>query len=108
VVIVDNDLKIRRFTASAQKLLKISPFDVGRSITNINPRFPVEDLEKMLTEVITRLMVVCEEVAGVDNRWYEMRVRPYLTSEKKIDGAVISFVDVTERRLLENERISHT
>ena len=37
-----------------------------------------------------------------------MRVRPYLTSEKKIDGAVISFVDITERKLLEKERNLHT
>ena len=108
VVIVDNDLKIRRFTASAQELLKISPSDVGHLITNVNPGFPIEDLEKMLAEVVTKLMVVCEEVAGVEGRWYEMRVRPYLTSEKKIDGAVISFVDITERRLLESERNLHT
>jgi len=108
VVIVDNDLKIRLFTASAQELLKILPSDVGQSITNVNPGFPIEDLEKMLAEVVTKLMVVCEEVAGVEGRWYEMRVRPYLTSEKKIDGAVISFVDITERRLLESERNLHT
>ena len=108
MVIVDYDLKIRRFTASAQELLKISPSDVGRSITNVNPGVPVEDLEKTIIDVITKLTVVCREVAGVEDRWYEMRVRPYLTSEKKIDGAVISFVDITERRLLEKERVSHT
>jgi two-component system CheB/CheR fusion protein len=108
LVIVDNDLKIRRFTVSAQELLKISPSDVGRSIINVNPGFPIQDWEKTITKVITKLIVVCEEVAGGEDRWYEMRVRPYLTSEKKIDGAVISFVDVTQRRLLEKERILHT
>jgi two-component system CheB/CheR fusion protein len=104
VVIVDNGLKVRRFTASAQELLKISPSDVGRSITNVNPGFPIEDLEKMLKQVTTKLTVVSKEVAGAESCWYEMRVRPYLTSEKKIDGAVISFVDITERKLLEKER----
>ena len=108
VVIVDYDLNIRRFTASAQELLKISPSDVGRSITNVNPGVPVEDLEKTIIDVITKLTVVCREVGGVKDRWYEMQVRPYLTSEEKIDGAVISFVDITERRLLEKERVSHT
>jgi two-component system CheB/CheR fusion protein len=108
VIIVDNDLKIRRFTVSAQQLLKISLSDVGRPITNVNLRIPVENLEKIIMDVITKLTVVCREVGDVKDRWYEMRVRPYLTSEKKIDGAVISFVDVTERRLLEKERVSHT
>ena len=108
VVIVDYDLNIRRFTASAQELLKISPSDVGWSITNVNPGVPVEDLEKTIIDVITKLTVVCREVGGVKDRWYEMQVRPYLTSEEKIDGAVISFVDITERRLLEKERVSHT
>ena len=88
--------------------MKISPSDVGRSITNINPGVPVEDLEKTIIDVITKLTVVCREVGGVKDRWYEMQVRPYLTSEKKIDGVVISFVDITERRLLEKERVSHT
>ena len=58
VVIVDNDLKIRRFTASAQKLLKISPSDVGHSITDINPGVHVVDLEKTITDVITKLTAV--------------------------------------------------
>ena len=38
VVIVDSSLKIRRFTAAAQELLRISPSDVGSSIANINSR----------------------------------------------------------------------
>ena len=108
VVIVDNDLKVRRFTASAQELLKISPSDVGQSITNVNPGFPIEYLEKILIEVTTQLTVVSKEVTSGESRCHEMRVRPYLTSEKKIDGAVISFVDITERKLLEKERNLHT
>ena len=55
VVIVDNDLKIRRFTVSAQKLLKISPSDVGQSITDFNLGVHVVDLEKTISDVITNL-----------------------------------------------------
>ena len=50
---------------------------------------------------------VNQEVTCAEDRLCEMRVRPYLTEEKKIDGAVLSFVDITERKLLENERIFH-
>ncbi len=108
VVIVDNAFKIRRFTASAQELLKIAPTQVGRSITEILLGIQVKGLEKILQDVTTNLASVKQEVASGNDRFYELRVRPYLTSEKKIDGAVLSFIDITERKLLENERSRHT
>ena len=98
VVIVDNDLKIRRLTVSAQKLLKISPSDIGRPITDFNLGIHVVDLGKTISDVTTKLTDVIQEVACANNRLCEMRVRPYLTEEKKIDGAVASFVDITERK----------
>jgi two-component system CheB/CheR fusion protein len=103
VVIVDSEHKIRRFTASAQDLLRILPSDVGRSIANVNPGVHIEDLEKSIAEVITNLKSVSREVEGVEGRCYEMRIRPYLTEEKKIDGAVLSFTDITERRKAEEK-----
>ncbi len=103
VIIVDNDLKIRRLTTSAQEPIRILPSDVGRSITNVKLGFDIEDLENLITEVITKLTPVSREVAGVNERCYEMRVRPYLTEDKKIDGAVLSFMDITERRKAEEK-----
>jgi two-component system, chemotaxis family, CheB/CheR fusion protein len=98
VVIVDNDLKIRRFTSSAQDFLRISPSDVGRSIASVKPGVFAVDLEKTIKDVIVKLAAVNREVACADDRLCEMRVRPYLTEEKKIDGAVLSFADITERK----------
>ncbi len=98
VIIVDYNLRIRRFTDSAQVLLKISSSDVGQSITKIRAGISVTDLEKTITDVITKLTVADREVEGVGGRWYEMHVRPYLTEEKKIDGAVLSFEDITDRK----------
>ena len=107
VVMVDNDLKIRRLTASAHELLKILPSDVGRSITNIDLGLPIEDLDKVIMDVLHKLTGVRKEIGTSQAHWYEMWIRPYLTAEK-IDGVVISFVDITERKLLENERKQHT
>jgi two-component system, chemotaxis family, CheB/CheR fusion protein len=108
VVIVDGAFRVKRFTALAQELLKIGPSDVGRPITNIILGVPVKNLEKILREVTRNLSTVKQEIAGDNGRFYELRVRPYLTSEKKIDGTVLSFVDVTERRILEREKAEHT
>ena len=49
-------------------------------------------------DVITKLTAVNQEVTLAEDRLCEMRVRPYLTEEKKIDGAVLSFTDITERK----------
>ena len=103
VVIVDNELKIRRFTASAQELLEISPADVGRTITGINLGLHITDLEKTITNVITKLTTVNQEVTHATDRLFEMQIRPYLTEEKKIDGAVLSFTDITERKKAEEK-----
>jgi two-component system, chemotaxis family, CheB/CheR fusion protein len=96
VVIVDNDFKIRRFTVSAQSLLKISPSEIGHPISSINSVINRMELEKAIKDVITKLTPVSREVECAEDRLCEMRVRPYLTDEKKIDGAVLSFTDITE------------
>jgi two-component system, chemotaxis family, CheB/CheR fusion protein len=102
VVIVDNDLKIRRFTSSAQSYLKISPSDVGQPITKINIGIQGADLENIITDVITKLAAVNQEVALSGDRLCEIRIRPYLSEEKRIDGAVLTFTDITERKKIES------
>ena len=101
VVIVDSGLRIRRFTAAAQELLRISPSDVGGSIANITPGVHIQDLDKLITEVIDKLTPVSQEVEGLEGHFYEMRVRPYLTEDKRIDGAFLSFTDITKRKKAE-------
>ena len=101
LVIVDSNLRIRRFTAAAKELLRISPSDVGGSIANITPGVHIENLDKIITEVIDKLSPVSREVEGLNGHFYEMRVRPYLTEDKKIDGAFLSFTDITKRQKAE-------
>ncbi|HLN89102.1 MAG TPA: ATP-binding protein, partial [Candidatus Binatia bacterium] len=108
IVIVDSHLRIRRFTAAAQELLRISPSDVGGSITNVTPGVHIEDLDKIITNVIDKFTSVSREVEGLDNHCYEMRVRPYLTEEKKIDGAFLSFTDITKRKSAEKTLDKYT
>jgi two-component system CheB/CheR fusion protein len=98
VVIVDRELKIRRLTVSAQELLGILPSDVGRPITSINLGVHIEDLKKIITNVIDKPAAIDQEVPYAKDRLLEMRIRPYLSGEKKIDGAVLSFADMTERK----------
>jgi nitrogen-specific signal transduction histidine kinase len=108
VVIVDNEFKIRRFTSSAQELLRLMPADVDRPITDIRLGIPLKDLEKVLARVVNSLETKRTEISTERGRWYQMRVRPYLTQEKKIGGAVLSFADITEMKKFEDEKKMYT
>ncbi len=94
VVMVDCNLKIRLFTPSAQKILHFVPSDSGIPISSVHLAISVPDLEKTISEVITTLNAVNKEVCDENGRSYEMRVRPYITEDNRIDGAVLSFIDV--------------
>jgi PAS domain S-box-containing protein len=102
VVMVDGSLKIRLFTPSAQKILSLAPSDTGIPISNIHLSISMPDLEKTLLNVIKTNDAVNKEVYDDKGRIYEMRIRPYVTEDNRIDGAVISFIDVNELRQHEN------
>ena len=105
VVMVGYDLRIRRFTPPAQKLLNLLPGDVGRRIGEIRPNVDVDDLEKMVRETVDSAIAQEREALENNGIWYSMRVRPYKTWENKIEGAVISFQDIDAlKRTVEETR----
>ena len=103
VVMVDCNLKIRLFTPSAQKILNLVPSDAGLPISNVHLAISVPDLEKTILEVITTLGAMNKEVIDEKGRSYEMRIRPYVTEDNKIDGAVLSFIDIDVLKKHEDE-----
>jgi two-component system CheB/CheR fusion protein len=94
LVIVGRDLRIRRFSGATDRLLKLVVTDVGRPIGDIQLRINVTDLERMLVEVTDTLMPQEREIQDQDGRWATMRIRPYRTEDDRIDGAIISFMDI--------------
>ncbi len=107
IVIIDKSLRIRLFSPSAQKILGLSPSMVGIPLTTIKLNVIVEDLRGIISEVISKLRGISEEVRDSQGNYFEMRIRPYITQEDKIDGAVLSFVDASDRKQLEkNQRLA--
>ena len=94
IVFVSADLRIRRFTNVAEKLLNLIPSDVGRPITDMNIRLHVPRMDRLIREVIETLQTKDVELQDSDGRWWSVRIRPYKTTDQKIDGAVLAFVDV--------------
>lgn len=94
VVMVGNDLRIRRFTPPAEKLLNLLPGDVGRRLGEIRSNIEPDDLEQLARRTIEDSVFQEKEVRVKDGPWYLLRVRPYKTWEDKIEGAVLSFLDI--------------
>jgi two-component system CheB/CheR fusion protein len=105
VVIVNNDIHIRRFTPAAEKLLNLLPSDVGRFLGEIRPNIDLENLEQIARQTVETTSLREAEVRDTAGIWYLMRCRPYRTSESKVEGAVISFTDVDAlKRVVEETR----
>jgi two-component system CheB/CheR fusion protein len=91
---VDNALTVRRATPAARGAFNILPTDVGRPLSELRPNIDVPDMEKILHEVIETLGTRERRVTDKQGRQYSLRVRPYRTTDNKIDGAVITLVDI--------------
>ena len=105
VVMVSNDLRIRRFTPPAQKLLNLLPGDIGRRLGEIRPNLDVEDLESLANEAIRRAAAQERQVRTKEGGWQVLHVRPYKTWDNRIEGAVISLQDVDAlKRTLDQTR----
>ena len=98
IIIVDAERHVRRFTPKARAVMKLIPGDVGRPIADLQPSVEVAGLDGMIAEVIESLVVHESEVLHRDGTSYRMQIRPYRTTDHKISGAVIAFVDITALR----------
>lgn len=97
-VFVDHELKILRFTPAAREITNLIQGDVGRPVGHIatnlvNYSQLVADTQEVLTTLHSREV----EVKTVSGKWYALRIQPYRTIENVIEGAVMSFLDITER-----------
>jgi len=94
-IFVDNELKIRRFTDEATKIIKLIKSDVGRSLGDIVSSINYPDLVDDIQKVIDKVAYKEKEVNDVNGHWYKVRIMPYKTSKNIIDGAIITTIDVS-------------
>ncbi len=98
IIMLDNDLCIRRFTPMAEKIFKLIPTDVGRPLNHINHNLHLPQLEQLIRGVIDTQALQEQDVQDKDGHWYDLRIRPYKTTENKIDGAVLLLVDIDSQK----------
>lgn len=96
-VFVDHQLRIMRFTPAASSIINLILSDVGRPVAHIVSNLAgytnlVHDVKRVLDTLVAQET----EVQTIEGKNYTMRIQPYRTKENVIEGAVISFVDITD------------
>ena len=103
---LDKDLIIRRFTPGMLDIFKLREGDEGRPISDIVTRLVSDVLPQDVREVLRSLKPTEREVTAEGGVTYLMKVRPYRDLNQSVNGAVLSFVDISERKLHEQARSS--
>jgi two-component system CheB/CheR fusion protein len=97
-IFVDSGLRIKRFTPRAADLFSIIASDIGRSLLDLTHRLDYDQLAEDVSAAFDTLRPVEREVASSDGRYYIVRLLPYRTNDDRIEGAVMTFFDITARR----------
>ncbi len=98
-IFVDYQLNILRFTPSATQIINLIPSDVGRPVSHIVSNLVGYDSLLMdIRSVLATLVPREQDVQTAEGRWYTMGIKPYRTLDNIIEGAVLTFFDITEER----------
>ena len=110
-VFLDNSLNVRRFTNQATTIIRLISSDVGRPLTDLTSNLQYSDLVFDANEVLRTLVPVEKVVYADDGRWFTVKIMPYRTLDNRIDGLVLTFIDVTTAKKAEElliiERDAH-
>ncbi|NJD53664.1 MAG: PAS domain-containing protein [Candidatus Methanoperedens sp.] len=102
---LDNDLRIKGYTPATTRVINLIKTDIGRPVSDIVSNIEDEDIYREVKEVLNTLVPKEKEILDKKGYWYLMRILPYRTVDNVVDGVVITFIDVTKRKLAEqNEK----
>ncbi len=103
ILMMDSELRIRRYTPAAEKVLSLIPTDIGRPISDLKSRIDVPDLASLLRQVIHSGEPFHSEVRHENGGWFSLRIHPYKTSQEHVDGAVLQLLDINQLKLAMEE-----
>ncbi|MGI6206632.1 MAG: chemotaxis protein CheB [Anaerolineae bacterium] len=94
-LVLDEALRVKRYTPAVSEIIKLIPSDIGRPITDITSNLHYDRLAEAVATTLRTLAAYETQVQTTDGRWFTMRVLPYRTVDNVIDGVLITFSDAT-------------
>ncbi len=101
-IFLDSNLRIRKFNPAAREVVNIIETDIGRPFTNISTNLKATELTSDIHRVLQSSTILEKEIELDNGKICLMRILPYVRQDKKTDGVVITFVDVSIVRNLNN------
>ena len=95
---LDIDLNIRFFTPTTRALFHLIPGDVGRPLADLTSLSVDEDLVADAKAMLARSATVEREIETLSGDWYLRRILPYYTHDNAVEGVVVTFADISERK----------
>jgi len=103
-IFVDHELRILRFTPAITRIINLIAGDVGRPVGHIVSKLVGYDLMVADVRAVLDTLVPKEvDVQTSEGAWYTMRIMPYRTLDNVIEGVVITFVDITQKKKTREE-----
>jgi two-component system CheB/CheR fusion protein len=97
-IFVDNNMNVRRFTPEANKIVNLIQSDLGRPLEHVMTNLTYEGMIEDLRNVLQNLTPKEVEVQSKEGHWFSMRIIPYRTTDNRIDGAVLTFININEQK----------
>jgi two-component system, chemotaxis family, CheB/CheR fusion protein len=98
---LDKELNIRRYTIQATKIFKLIKSDIGRPFTDLVSDIVYPELAADALEVLRTLVFIQKQIPTKDGRWFFIRIMPYRTFDDRIDGLVITFINISDLKKVE-------
>lgn len=96
IIMLGEDLHIRRFTPEAERVFGFSSHDMGKALTHLTLNLDLPQLERWMLDVMRDVTMRSEQVNSRDGKVYRIRITPYRTMENKIDGVVLTMLDISD------------
>ncbi len=101
ILFLDQNLNVRRYTARTAKLISLRESDIGRPLSDLTTILEYPELESDARQTLDTLSVSEKQVTTNEGRWFSFRIMPYRRIDNVIDGVVMTMVDITETKELE-------
>jgi two-component system CheB/CheR fusion protein len=98
---LDNELNVRRYTEQAVGLFHLREADVGRPLSDLANTLDYPQLQDDVKDTLRTLEPCTKSVVAADGRWFSVRIMPYRTLANVVNGAVLTFIDISNAKALE-------